>query len=256
MVFHHFPRCNLESLFSGGATYSDIIYRTGCSLPVGWCKEVGPGRGAAKKCTALMWRSVNTVAGLSWLQSRWNNGVAVLETNPRRPYRCSNGDCLLTNLFKRWIPAVETLALLATIPIKIWITAPAQGDTKDRQHIQTLFCLLTDLTCFSGSAVYILSILFCPILLQDGICTFHTCTNLEDTVNILMRGFKKCFVPVGSLWFEMGNPRTTCPCSVKIVEYCWKRAMGWDWDFWLLITHIWHLKNKIKTWNGTVGMNC
>lgn len=99
--FHHFPRCNLESLFSGGATYSDIIYRTGCSLPVGWCKEVGPGRGAAKKCTPLMWRSVNTAAGLSWLQSSWNNGVAVWETNPRRPYRCLNGDCLLTNLFKR-----------------------------------------------------------------------------------------------------------------------------------------------------------
>lgn len=97
--FHHFPRCHLESLFSGGATYSDIIYRTGCSLPVGWCKEVGPGRGAAKKCTPLMWRSVNTAAGLSWLQSSGNNGV--WETNPWWPYRCSNGDCLLTNLFKR-----------------------------------------------------------------------------------------------------------------------------------------------------------
>lgn len=49
-------------LFSGGATFSDIIYRTGHTVPLGRRLEPGAGRTAAKKYTPVSWRAVNALA--------------------------------------------------------------------------------------------------------------------------------------------------------------------------------------------------
>lgn len=66
------------------------------TLPVGWCKEVGPGRGGLPR-SPCVWRSVNTVAALSWLKSHW---TMESQFNHWRACLWSNDDCLLTNLLK------------------------------------------------------------------------------------------------------------------------------------------------------------